>query len=165
MISFLQVECAACEAVYTLSTEELNVLVLFQCLGCGQHNVYVSGYVLALDNDIMEHGTEIERKRHIIESLQLWACNYAGNVLRNVNKVIDVNVNAKLRRSDYRNHNFLEKGREESNEISGPRHHPSIVWLDAPQITDDEVRDFINIDLKLIDRKCYFNKFFGRRNA
>ena len=165
MLSFLQVECAACEAVYTLSTEELNILVLFQCFGCGQHNVYVSGHVLALDNDIMEHGAKMERQRHIIENLQLWACNFAGNVLRNVNKVIDINVDAKFRRSDSWNHNPLEREGDGSNELPASQLHPTVVWVDAPKITDEEVRDFINIDLNLIDRKSYFNRFFGGHNG
>jgi hypothetical protein len=38
---------------------------------------------------------------------------------------------------------------------------PSARLPDAPQISDEEISDFRNIDLNLIDRKWYFDKIFG----
>ena len=164
MQSSLNIRCSACDSMYTLSSEELNVLALFKCYSCGEYNAYISGHVLPLDKNIMEKGTEPERRQHVIEILQLWACEFAGNVLGNVEKVIDINVNAGLRISDACE--FAPLDEEDKNADKPPLYqlHPTILWEDAPEITRDEVRDFINIDLNLIDSEQYFNKFFGRLN-
>ena len=164
MQSSLNIRCSACDSMYTLSSEELNVLVLFKCYSCGEYNTYISGHVLALDKNIMNNGTEHERRQHVIEILQFWACEFAGNVLSNVDKVIDVNVGAGLRISDSCDFAPPDGEDEDASKPSLYQLHPTILWEDAPGITRDEVRDFINIDLNLIDSEQYFNKFFGRLN-
>ena len=164
MVSSLIVRCPVCETVYKLSTEDLNVLLLFRCNECGQYNVYVSGHVLMLDKNIMDKGTESEKRRHLIGILQNWACEFAGNVLKNVNRVIDVNMDAGLRISDSWNFDPCDEGGEETEGSPASRMHPTILWGDAPEITKEEVSDFISIDLELIDREWYFNRFFGSRN-
>lgn len=159
MLSFLNIQCTACESVYTLSIEELNVLVLFKCFECGQYNLYVAGNVLALDQDIMTEGTEPEKRKHVVEIVQLFACEFAGNVLGNVGRVINVNVEMDFQEGVRLKRRNSEKKRRKTRVKDGPT--PSVRRVNAPRISRDEVRDFLNIDLNLIDKKWYFDKLFG----
>lgn len=161
MPSFLNMECPACGSVYTLSIEKLNILVLFECFECGQHNVYFAGHILMLDQDIMGEGTEREKLRHIVETIQLKACEFAGNVLKNVDRVINVNVEVDLMDAGPRNIMLHREEVEGERELSQPRLRPSVLHPDAHGISVDEVRDFVRIDLHLIDKRCHFDKFFG----
>ena len=165
MLFSLHVKCPLCESMYTLSIKELNVIVLFRCNECDQHNMYVCGQVIMLDTDIMVQGTDIEKRCHVLEILQLWARDFADNVSRNVNRVIDVNVDAGLRNSGSWESTPVEKKAEAARERPASRRHPTVLWMDAPKITDEEVHDFISIDLNLIDRNRYFNRFFGGHDS
>jgi len=147
--------------VYTLSIEELNVVALFRCFECEQYNVYVAGHVLELDQDVMTEGTEKEKKKHVVEILQVFACEFAGNVLGNVDRIVNVNVEIDLQESGRRKRKRLKKKSARTKEISGSRLIPSVKQAGAPRISVEEVRDFLKIDLHLIDKKHYFDKFFG----
>lgn len=164
MLSFINMTCPACESVYTLSIEELNIIVLFKCFECGQHNLYVAGHVLELDEQIMTEGTDKEKRGHIVETVQVFACEFAGNVLSNVDRVVNVNVEIALQESNRRREKRINRKSERRKEIPEPQLLPSVKRADAPEISIEEVRDFLKIDLHLIDKKCYFNKFFGGEN-
>jgi hypothetical protein len=158
-------KCTKCGAEYTLSVADLNVMAIFKCFACDQHNLYVAGHVLELDQHIMIEGTNDEKRRHIVETVQLFACEFAGNVINNVDRVINVNVEADLPETDRRGKKRRKKKRAETPELSGQRLYPSRVRLDAPEISRQEVRDFASIDVHLIDRKEYFEKFFGGKKS
>ena len=159
MLSSLNIECPTCKSVYTLAIEELNVVLLFRCSDCGQYNVYVAGHVLSLDHQIMEHATRQEQRKHVVEVLQLWACEFAGNVLRNAKRVVDVNLGLDLREEGAPD--FQKSGsRPEAMKPGAEPPLPSSA-ASGHAITDEEVRDFKHIDLHLIDRKWYFDKVFG----
>jgi Zn ribbon nucleic-acid-binding protein len=164
MLSFLNMECPACEAEYTLSIEELNVLVLFRCFECGQNSMYVAGHVLTLDDEIMETGGEEDKKRHIIETAQAFVMEFAGNVVGNVERIINVNMETDLseKRRGRGKKRKWRRTRKKEIEDPAPRLTPSIKRINAPEITSREVSDFTRIDLKLIDKKEFFDRFFKR---
>ncbi|UCD57607.1 MAG: hypothetical protein JSV16_00420 [Candidatus Hydrogenedentota bacterium] len=162
MLSFLNIRCPTCESLYTLSVEELNVLLLFRCQECGQYNMYVTGRVLMLDKDVMDNGTEREKRRHIIEIIQLNAREVAGNVLKNIDKILDVNVGIDLLEQDPAT--CVERESERMGEVLQSGVRPSIRRVDAPLISVGEVRDFVNIDLNLIDKRRHFDRYFGGNN-
>jgi hypothetical protein len=148
--------------VYTLSIKELNIVVLFQCSDCKQYNAYVAGHVLTLDSEIMSRGDSEQRRRHVVESLQLWACEFAGNVLKNVERVVDVNMELDLKADN--SLNFIEEMEAGEAALETLKMLPSKKPSDAPAITDEEMRDFICIDLNLIDKTKYFKKIFGNKS-
>lgn len=168
MLSFLNMECPACEAEYTLSIEELNVMVLFKCFDCGQANMYVAGNIIGLDSEIMESGTEADKKRHIVETAQTFVCEFAGNVLQNVDRVIDVNMETAMETElspvARRRKEKHEKKAALKDEMDENRVEPSIVAADALPITRKEMDDFRRIDLHLIDKEDFFNRHFGSQN-
>ena len=163
MVSSIDLECPCCESVYTLTSEEANVLILYQCPECRQYSAYLAGHMIMLDKDIMDKGAYIERRSYIIKALQLWTCRFADNILRNVSKVINVNVDVGLRDTDLHDPSFMQ-GVEKTSKLSAPEFTPTVLWADAPPITDKEIQDFVSIDLNLIDRKHYFDRFFSDRN-
>lgn len=161
MLSFLNMECSACGSEYTLSIEELNVAVFFKCFECGQHNIYVAGHVLELDPAIMDDGTAKEKRRHIVEVVQSFACDFAGNVLKNVERLINVNMEIDLPETRrHKKKSRKKKARREPKEVPGARLLPSVLRANAPEISLQDVRDFVKIDLNLIDKKKHFKKFF-----
>ena len=164
MPSFLNMKCPKCESVYTLLIEELNVVVLFQCSDCNQNSLYIAGHVIALDDDTIDKGIEDDKKRHIIETLQVFACEFAGNVLKNVNRVINVNVNVGFGEGGHEEAMQHEDEAEQLKELPAVRMNPTVRWHDAPNICRGEIHDFVRIDLNLIDNKCYFEKVFGDKN-
>jgi Zn ribbon nucleic-acid-binding protein len=170
MLSFINMKCPACESVYTLSVEELNIVLLFKCYECGQHNVYVAGNVLALDQEKMTEGTDEEKKKHIVETVQLFACEFAGNVFGNIDRIINVNVEVDLEKQGRRKKRRVKRKSMQRKEISGTqeihgsRPLPSVTCKNAPEITEEEVRDFVKIDLNLIDKKSHFDRFFSGKN-
>jgi len=167
MLSFLNMECPKCGAEYTLSIEELNIMVLFKCFECGQSNLYVAGNILELDSEIIDTGTEQEKKRHIVETAQLFACEFAGNVIENVDRVIDVNMETQMEtrplKTDRRNKKKRSK-RAAEEKIEESLLLPSVKLADAPKITRKEMEDFKRIDLELIDKTEFFNRYFGGEN-
>jgi hypothetical protein len=154
-------KCPKCDSVYTLLIEELNVMVLFKCSDCGQNSLYIAGNVIALDDDMIDEGLEDEKKRHIIETLQVFACEFAGNVLKNVNRVINVNVDVGMGEGGHDDMLQPEGEAEQMKELPAVRMYPTVRWQDAPNIESGEIQDFVRIDLNLIDDKSYFEKVFG----
>lgn len=167
MLSMIFIKCSACDSTYKFSSEETNVVVLFHCVECGEYSVYVSGNVLPLDRDIMCQGTQAKKLkiRHIVETLQLWACDYASNVLRNVDRVIDVDVGINIRNADVgadcSDFAPLPEEDEENDAVPSSKLNQNLPREENQGITDEEVHDFIRIDLNLIDKESYFNRFFG----
>jgi hypothetical protein len=161
MLSFINMKCSACDAVYTLSIEQLNIVLLFKCYECGQHNIYVAGNILELDQKVMTEGTDAEKRKHIVETVQDFASAFAENVFANIDRMINVNVEIEMEETRRRRKRRMKEKSESAKELTGRTPVPSIKQLDAPQITAEEVKDFLKIDLNLIDKKCYFDKFFS----
>jgi len=164
MLSFINMKCAACESVYTLSIEQLNIVLLFKCYECGQHNVYVAGNILELDQEIMTQGTDAEKRKHIVRTVQEFACEFSENVFANIDRMINVNVEIEMKETRRRRRKKMKEKSESAKEITGHKPAPSVLQVDAPEITTDEVKDFVKIDLNLIDKKHYFDKFFCNSN-
>jgi hypothetical protein len=154
-------KCPKCDSLYTLLIEELNVVVLFKCSDCGQNSLYVAGHVIALNDDMIDEGPEGEKQRHIIETLQVFACEFAGNVLKNVNRVINVNVDVEFGEGGREDVLVQDAELEPETTLPETQIQPSVRWPDAPTIRSGEIRDFVRIDLNLIDNMWYFDKVFG----
>lgn len=162
MLSFINMRCSACDAVYTLSIEQLNIVLLFKCYDCGQYNAYVAGNILELDRDIMNEGTDAEKRSHVVETVQNFAGELAKNVFANIDRIVNVNVEIEMEQTGRQKRKRRIKEKSESAKgIVGRRPAPSVKRADAPQITSEEVKDFLKIDLNLIDKKHYFDKFFS----
>ncbi len=100
----------------------------------------------------MLEGTEKDKQRHIVETAQTFALEFAGNVIGNVDRVINVNMEIDLPQKR-RRRKKLNKGKAAAKKrLTGRRPSPSIRLANAPGIS--------RIDLELIDKKEFFEKFF-----
>ncbi|GAB4345584.1 MAG: hypothetical protein Kow0099_25960 [Candidatus Abyssubacteria bacterium] len=157
MLSFMNMKCPTCESVYTLSIEELSVAVLFKCFECGQHNLYIAGHVLSLDPEIMTDGTEDEKIDHIVDKVETFGSEFAEDAFSKVERMVNVNVEVEMEKDGHPKKKRKKKkaGRRERTL------QPSVRRANAPAISPEEIRDFLNIDLNLIDKKWFFDKHFG----
>jgi hypothetical protein len=108
----------------------------------------------------MTEGTDAQKRKHIVEMVQDFASEYAENVFAHIDRMINVNVDMEIEEPRRRRRKRMKEKAESAKQITGSTCAPSVVQVDAPQITDSEVKDFVKIDLNLIDKKRYFDKFF-----
>ena len=116
---------------------------------------------MMLDNDMMNEGAEDEKRRHVVETVQLFALDFAGNVLTAVDRVINVNMEIDMPQARRRKKKTYTRKRDRVTEMPAGGLCPSVKLKDAPEISFEEVQDFRKIDLNLIDKREFFDKFFG----
>lgn len=160
-MSYLNMRCQTCKSMFTLSTKELNIIAVFQCSECGQHNAYAAGHVALLDEDIMSKGSETQKFQHVLEIVRKVASELANNVLSDIEAVITLVPKADTQNAGMRYEVDVEHVAELDEEDSLPWLLPSIESEDLSEITAEEVCDFVNIDLNLIDSQWYFDEVFG----
>jgi hypothetical protein len=105
------------------------------------------GTVMPLDKEIITEGTAEERKHHLLETIV---------------EMVAVKVDELIERGGIDSEPKF-RGRRRSSSSKRKRVNPSVVNRDAAPISREDIRDFINIDLHLIDSKDYFDKIFRRK--
>jgi hypothetical protein len=105
------------------------------------------GAVMPLDKDIINEGTAEEKKHHLLETIV---------------EMIAVKVDELIEQGGIESQPKF-RGRRKSGGSRQKRVFPSVSNRSAAPISRDEVRDFINIDLHLIDSKDYFDKMFKKK--
>jgi hypothetical protein len=145
MFPVIEVECPYCKATGQIMTPPLGSIIIGPCPRCNEMVLLFDGTVMPLDRDIIAEGTPEEKKQHLLEAIVDMA---AGKI----DELID-SGELGSRSADDQN-----TGRPTTRDTK--RIRPSIQDTDAPSISRQDVRDFINIDLHLIDSKDYFDKVF-----
>lgn len=145
MFPVIEVECPYCKATGQIMTPPLGSIIIGPCPRCNEMVLLFDGTVMPLDRDIIAEGTPEEKKQHLLEAIVDMA---AGKI----DELID---SGEL---GTRSANDQNTGRPTTKDTKQIR--PSIQNTDAPSISRQDVRDFINIDLHLIDSKDYFDKVF-----
>ncbi|GAB4344601.1 MAG: hypothetical protein Kow0099_24150 [Candidatus Abyssubacteria bacterium] len=144
MFPIIEVECPFCKATGQIVAPPLGSIIVGPCPRCSEMVLLFNGSVMPLDKDIINGGTADEKKQHLLETI--------------VELVAD------------RVDELVESGDVGSDSVKQPgkkgkplrRVKPSVSNRKAPPISRDDVRDFINIDLHLIDTRDYFEKVFGK---
>ncbi|RJR31144.1 hypothetical protein C4569_02835 [Candidatus Parcubacteria bacterium] len=106
------------------------------------------GTIMPLDKGIIKLGSAEEKKQHITET-----------ILEMVSGKVSVFI-------DESELGLKQPAREKKQKrrICPPKSKkPSIVNPNAGPISQEEVKDFVKIDLRLIDEKHYFEKFFKKK--
>ncbi len=162
MLSFINMECPSCGSVYTLSVEDPNVIATFSCFECEQNCVYFAGRVLTLDKQIMESAEDGTKRQHVKEALQQYADALSRDALGNTGKVVNVNTPVDLGLPE--DNGNLGARAKQHNGVRRGQCQPSIRRPEAPEISRQDVRDFVRIDLNLIDDRKHFDECFGQSN-
>ena len=146
MFPVIEVECPYCKATGQIMTPPLGSIIVGPCPRCNELVLLFDGTVMPLDRDIIAEGTPEEKKQHLLEAIVDMAA-------AKIDELID---SGEL---GTRNSGGQNAGRATTSDAK--RVTPSIQNADAPYISRQDVRDFINIDLHLIDSKDYFDKVFA----
>jgi hypothetical protein len=103
----------------------------------------------------------MQKFQHVLGIVREVASELAQNVLDNIDTVISLNPKADAQNADVRYEVDVEHMAELEEKDSLPWLLPSIEPEELSEISAEEVYDFINIDLKLIDSQWYFDEVFG----
>lgn len=123
-------------------------IIVGPCPRCNEIVLLFNGTVLPLDKDVISEGSIEEKKQHLLEAI-------VDMVATKVDELVEsgeLGTEAKENR-----------GREKPSASRRRKIRPSISDKKAQPISRDDVRDFVNIDLHLIDSKDYFDKVFKRK--
>jgi hypothetical protein len=104
------------------------------------------GTVLSLDKDIITGGSAEDKKQHLLETI-------VDMIAGKVDELVD---------SGDLGSGQKPKPQEKTMIAGGKIVTPSVRHKDAPPISRAELRDFVDIDLKLINSKGYLEKVLGK---
>ena len=147
MFPVIEVECPYCKATGQIMTPPLGSMIVGPCPRCNETVLLFDGTVIPLDRDIIAEGSSDEKKQHLLEAILDMAAGKIDELIEN-GELADKSVDR-------------PQGLAGDSHTDGLR--PSVRDEDAPFITREEVSDFVNIDLRLIDSKNYFDKVFSSK--
>lgn len=146
MLSIVEVKCPHCGAEGRIILPPLGTIIIGPCPECQGMVAVFCGKVLALDSEMMNNGSTEDKKEHLMEVLGVF-------VHDRVEQLFTPN-------STDAPEPELSVEEPEFQPDSGPMTQPSMVGAGGPPISEEEVRAFLNVDLKLIDNKEYFRSVF-----
>lgn len=171
----IEVQCPFCKARGQIVTPPVGSIIVGPCPRCSELVLLFCGAVLPLEKDVILHGTSDEKKTHLIETIM-------DLVENRIDELVD-NAETNANDGDGEGEGIMEEpgefdeaepveAEEQAEEpLPEPREFLPRLPLRRPstlsgtpssEISDEEVRDFLDIDLHLIDRKEHFDKVFGR---
>ena len=150
MLSLIEVKCPHCGAQGQIMLPPLGAIIVGPCPECKEMVVVFCGRVMPLDKATMQDGTLEDKQDHLIEVL--------GNFLQERVKRL-FSATPKDEEVPAPTQDDLGEHDDESESQA-----PGAISLTGPSgpdmITDDEVKHFVNYDLKLIDNPKYFKAVF-----
>ncbi len=145
MFPVIEVQCPYCKATGQIMTPPLGSIIVGPCPRCNEMVLLFDGSVIPLDKDIVTGGSPEEKKQHLLEAI-------VDVTATKIDELID---SGDLGNKPNGHTPVREAPKSFSTEVA-----PSVRNEEAPYISRQEVSDFVNIDLHLIDSKDYFDKTF-----
>ena len=134
----IKIECPHCGASGSITPPPKEFIIIAPCPQCGELVVLFREKVVAINRNILTSGTFEEKRQHIAEVITTF--------LDSVGPLPSPGLSDAAAIGGFGE--GLEIEMEPMDRSGG--------------ITTEEVSDFINIDLKLIDKKEYFEQVFGK---
>ena len=171
----IEVQCPFCKVRGQIVTPPVGSIIVGPCPQCAEIVLLFCGVVLPLNKDAILHGTVDEKKTHLTETIMELVTQRITELVENAQ---DSGDEALVEEIDY-SAEELDENALQADEAVAPVEadaaaaagkvaepvgvKPSCTAECAVSpISDDEVHDFVNIDLHLIDRKEYFERVFGK---
>jgi hypothetical protein len=126
----------------------LGSIIVGPCPRCGEMVLLYNGTVMPLDKNIMTEGTIEEKKQHLLETIV---------------DMVAVKVDEVIENDEFKPETKQKQASKKGKTGARKRVSPSVSDRSAPSITRDDIRDFVSIDLHLIDTRAYFEKVFGKK--
>ena len=137
----IHIKCPHCGASGSITPPPREFIIIAPCPQCGELVVLFREKVAAINRKILTQGTFEEKKQHIAEIITTFL-----DAVGSLPPALFDGEGAMASMADL----------EAAMEAESPESDRS------SSITIEEIRDFINIDLKLIDKKEYFEQVFGK---
>ncbi len=145
MFPVIEVQCPHCKVTGQIMTPPVGSIIVGPCPRCEEMVLLFDGSIMPLDRDIVLDGTPEEKKQHLLEAIVDMAAIRVEELIESG----ELAAGSKPRKK--------AKPIEPATEgIS-----PSVLNEKAPHISREDLRDFVNIDLHLIDSKSHFDKIFA----
>ena len=148
MFPVIEVQCPYCKATGQIMTPPLGSIIVGPCPRCNEMVLLFDGSVIPLEKDIVTGGTAEEKKQHLLEAI-------VDVTAAKIDELID---SGELGRGS--KDTKSQTPSKETPGASPKKILPSVRDAEASFISQQEVHDFVNIDLHLIDSKDYFDKVF-----
>jgi len=155
MLSLIEVKCPHCGAQGQIMLPPLGAIIVGPCPECQGMVVVFCGRVMPLDKDVMTQGSPEERQEHLMGVLNVFLHERVKRLFTSTASAEAPEPDAPIQhtRDDLGEHHD-ESILQRPGAISIPGK------LRNDPITDDEINNFVNIDLKLIDNVNYFRAVF-----
>ena len=156
MLSLIEVKCPHCGAQGQIMLPPLGAIIVGPCPECAEVVVVFCGRVLALNKDIMAKGSVTEKKDHLLDVLGFFLEDRVDRLF-----------------SASENDDDISKSLSEdlgTHDLEGDIHHkPGQIHITVQEsqeiiesISPEELKSFVNVDLKMLDNKDYFKSIFGK---
>ena len=151
MISLIDVECPHCGTNGQIMVPPVGSIIIGPCPKCSELVVVFCGQVLALDKEVMKCEDVSDRREHLLGVLNSFLQDRISTLLTEDFVVDESPVSEPMEFEEIP----LE---EESMSLS------SLVSENEADatITQGEVDQFMDVDLKLLDNRAYFKSVFGK---
>jgi hypothetical protein len=126
-------------------TPPLGSIIVGPCPRCEEMVLLFDGSIMPLDKNIILDGAPEEKKQHLLEAIVDMAAIRVEELIESG----ELAAGSKPRK------------KAEPIEPATEGISPSVLNEKAPYISREEVKDFVSIDLHLIDSKSHFDKIFA----
>jgi hypothetical protein len=146
MLSLIDVKCPHCHAQGRIVTPPPGSIIVGPCPECSEMVAVFGGKVLALDKDLMQHGTTEDKKRHLLEVLGVFI---EGRIERLLNQAVVNEAEPDAPQPD----------QEPEADKPAPVEFPPFAMKAG--ITEQEFRAFLSGEMDLLDNPQAFRAIFG----
>ncbi len=160
---YAEIKCPHCSAAGRVDNDANSPFMMGRCPVCGGYVVYFCGASLGLEDGVIgTHSLETIRN-HILARIDEFLEARLTEFLEEYAEEFEIDhERLHLLEADEEAEIQLEGEIVATQEDLGDSHvQPSIRQPDLGQITDQELRDFLEIDIHLIDRSNHFQRHFG----
>lgn len=153
MLSLIEVTCPHCAARGQIMLPPLGAIVIGPCPECNGMVVVFCGQILPLDRDIMNGGSNAEKRGHVGAILSDFVRERVERLFAQEGRETDTPTNMRAHPEDA----SPAPSAFDAGIHPGHQAHP-----DLSAISLEEVNSFVNVDLRLLDNPEYFKAIFER---
>jgi phage FluMu protein Com len=144
MLSVIEVKCPHCGAVGQIIVPPLGQITIGPCPRCQELVVLFEGHVFPLDRETMIYGTTHQKRKHLCSTLTQYLKDQVAELIPD-DHALDIPPFDG------------EKKKRRTKKVK-----PSVRNLKDRGISKNEIEDFLRIDIPLLSKKEYFERFFGK---
>jgi phage FluMu protein Com len=144
MLSVIEVKCPHCGAVGQIIVPPLGQITIGPCPRCQELVVLFEGRVFPLDKETMIYGTAQQKRKHLSSTLTQHLKEQVAELIPDDHELDGLPFTAEKKK---------RRKRKAKPSLRHPQEHG---------ISRREKEDFLRIDIPLLSKKKYFERFFGK---